>query len=182
MITSCYRKPLSCSAALGLLASCFLPSCFTEPVPTTGAFEVTVMASYTDPPTAEPYGYTPYRFHMALDEAEDGTVTALFTSTSDVETGHFDHVGGQLALAEPIRLDLSADPSSGYFDARVTFESMTLGAADMDGDGMAEGLRGRASGIFEYVESDVILEVGFTAEVVGEPDSMVQGAPWQPAS
>lgn len=138
------------------------------------SFEVVVT------PTFEPGGQDPgllpdqHAFVLRLNDAGTGT-SAIAGTWGTVQTGRFDRLStGIRQLAEPMRVAVvpAEQPQTGCNGAAMSYESMQLTPLDGDDDGMADSLRGTATGHFERVTGDVVEVVGFEATLEATLDTV----------
>ncbi len=159
---------LFAGAALGL-AGCIIESTPPPPpLPLASSFNVEVTLSFP-PDNGTPGLPDSETFLLRLDDAADGSVVAVLASGGGSSSAAFVRTGTGLSLRESVELSITPF-GNGYFDARLSFDSLDLVPVDNDGDGSADAVEGTGSGDFFQIVGDVEQDVAFTIEMSGDLD------------
>jgi hypothetical protein len=162
---------LSTGAALGL-AGCTLPDTnpgpTPDPLPLASSFNVAATLSF--PPDNGSSGLPATEdFLLRLDDAADGSVVAVLADGSASTRAAFARTRTGISLRESVELSITPF-GNGYWDARLSFDSLDLVPIDNDGDGSADVVEGSGSGEFSQLVGDVVQTVAFTIEMSGGLD------------
>jgi hypothetical protein len=147
-----------------------------EPPAVLSSFEVTATLSFsTQAPISDPYPES-VSFVLRLEDAPNGTVSAIWSNTGADANGVFGRTDTGLSLREPVKLPVDfydQDPAGDL--PYIEFVSLRLVLEDGDGDGNADAVTGSGSGGLHFVLGDILYEGTFTLELHGDPDTT---PPW----
>ena len=168
MRTSHFLTSFSIGAALTACTPTNDPDPEPEPLVVAQSFEVTATIAY--PPGTELYGLTTSeRLVLRLDDAPNGSVTAVWGASLGSDSGTFQRTDTRLSLRERVELWIaSQEPDS--FDAAIAFEALTLDLIDSDEDGDVDRVEGTGTGTFSHVLGDVQFDHELTVTLSGTPD------------
>lgn len=166
MRTSHFLASFSIAAALTACTPTTDPD--PEPPAVASSFDVTVTLAY--PPGTELYGLTTSeRLVLRLDDAPNGSVTAVWGASLGSAGGTFERTGTSISLRDRVDLRIASQEPDSY-DAGVAFESLSLDLIDGDEDGQVDRVEGTGSGTFSHVLGDVQFDHAFTVTLSGTPD------------